>query len=133
MNYNNYFPASYQPIYPNQFQQQIQQNPIPQQQATMTAPTIHAEIVQISSMDEGVNYPVGAGQTQMMIMKDDSAILIKTAFPNGQSNLEVYERKKKDAVSAQPSYITREEFEKRISEITSNRKANAPQRRERSE
>ena len=89
--------------------------------------------MQISSREEGVNYPVGAGQTQMMIMKDDSAILIKTAFPNGQSNLEEYERKKKDAVSTQPNYITREEFEKRISEITSNRKSNAPQRRERSE
>ena len=57
----------------------------------------------------------------------------KKQLEEAKKKKEEYERKKKDAVSNQPNYITREEFEKRISEITSNRKSNAPQRRERSE
>lgn len=141
MNYNNYFPASYQPIYPQQYQyqQQLQmqqaqqqaqaQQQVPQQQ--FTPPTIHAEIVQIASREEGVNYPVGAGQTQMMIMKDDSAILIKTAFPNGQINIEEYIRKPKSTSPDAEGYVTREEFEQRLSELTAKR--NAVQRKEKTE
>lgn len=139
MNYNNnYFPASYPSIYPMQYQQQqVQQNqnqqPV-QQPQMMTPPTIHAEIVQVGSREEGVNFPVGAGQTQMMMLKDDSAIYIKSAFPNGQSSFVEYKRKEnKTATAAETNYVTREEFERRISEVTAGRRNSAPQRKERSE
>lgn len=112
MAYNNYFPATYQPFYP-----QYQQPPIQQpQQQTMTPPTIRAEIIQVGSKTEAANFPVGAGQTQMMIMKDDSAIYIKSAFANGQANLDEYIRKPHEE-PASTEYITREEFEQRISAL----------------
>lgn len=111
MAYNNYFPVNYQPFYP-----QYPQQPQPQQQM-MTPPTIRAEIVQVGSKTEAANFPVGAGQTQMMIMKDDSAIFIKSAFANGQANLDEYIRKPPEPEKPTADYITREEFEQRISAL----------------
>ena len=114
MAYNNYFPATYQPFYPQYQQPPMQQ---PQQQQMMTPPTIRAEIVQVGSKAEALNFPVGAGQTQMMIMRDDSAIYIKSAFANGQANLDEYIRKPPEPEKPVADYITREEFEQRISAL----------------
>ena len=119
MAYNNGFPMSYQQYYPQQqvgFQQPMN---IPQQaqQQMMTPPTIHAEIVQVSNKSEAMNFPVGAGQAQMMMAKDASAIFIKTAFANGQSNIVEYIRKAPDPETPPADYITREEFERRLAEL----------------
>lgn len=114
MAYNNYFPATYQPFCPQYPQQPQMQQP---QQQMMTPPTIRAEIVQVGSKAEALNFPVGAGQTQMMIMRDDSAIYIKSAFANGQANLDEYIRKPPEPEKPTADYITREEFEQRISAL----------------
>lgn len=119
MTYNNGFPMSYQQYYPQQqvgFQQPMN---IPQQaqQQMMTPPTIHAEIVQVSNKSEAMNFPVGAGQAQMMMAKDDSAIFIKTAFANGHSNIVEYVRKAPDPETPSADYVTREEFERRLAEL----------------
>lgn len=118
MAYNNYFPATYQPFYPQYPQQSPMQNMAqPQQQQMMTPPTIRAEIVQVGSKAEAINFPVGAGQTQMMIMRDDSAIFIKSAFANGQANFDEYIRKPPEPEKPTADYITREEFEQRMSAL----------------
>lgn len=124
MAYNNGFPMSYQQFYQPQYQvpynsfqsgnNQMQQQA---QSQMMTPPTIHAEIVQIADRAEALNFPVGAGQAQMMIAKDDSAIFVKTAFANGQSNLVEYVKKAPEPQTPPADYITREEFERRLAEI----------------
>ena len=113
MAYNSYFPATYQPYYPQYPQQPQMQQP----QQMMTPPTIRAEIVQVGSRDEAFNFPVGAGQTQMMIMKDDSAIYIKSAFASGQANLDEYIKKPPEPKTPAVDYITRAEFEQRLSAL----------------
>lgn len=139
--YNNFFPTStsYQQMpYP---QQTFQQNNIsPQQQnmqnvqyqQSMTPPTIHAEIIQ-ANKNEAMNFPVGLGQTQMFMAKDDSAIYIKSVFSNGQSSFTEYERKKEEPAKSQENYITREEFEERINELFPQKKTSTPQRKEKTE
>ena len=124
MAYNNGFPMSYQQFYQPQYQvpynsfqsgnNQMQQQA---QSQMMTPPTIHAEIVQIADRAEALNFPVGAGQAQMMIAKDDSAIFVKTAFANGQSNLVEYVKKAPEPQTPPADYVTREEFERRLAEI----------------
>ena len=118
--YNNGFPINYPQYYPQQFQYP-QQNAQQQNVGTtqmMTPPTIHAEIVQINGRDDAVNFPVGTGQSQMMMTKDDSAIFIKTAYANGQSTLIKYEREEaKPQETQKVDNVTREEFERRIAEI----------------
>ena len=98
--YNNSFPVTY-PQLPN-FQQQAQMQ-------GMTPPTIHADIIQVGNEEEAWSYPVAAGSSQMMMARDDSAIFIKSAFPNSQPSLEIYrkeERKEKPAAN----YVTKEEL-----------------------
>jgi len=101
-----FFPQNYQPVY----QQQVQQ---------MTLPTIHAEIVQVDGEQAAANYPVGAGASQMMIARDDSAIYVKTAGANG-STLDVYE--KRPPAPAEPPfdpsrYVTRDEIEALVASL----------------
>lgn len=115
MAYNNGFPVGY-PYY-QQYQPTYQQFQA-QQPQTMSPPTVHAEIIQVDSEQAALNYPVAAGVSQMMISKDESAIFIKTAYANGQANLDTYEKRAKTPLSASPDlsqYVTREELEKRLS------------------
>lgn len=130
MAYNNGFPIGYQQFYPQyippqQYAQQSQATMM--QQAAMTPPTIHAEILQVDNEQSAENYPVAAGASQMMIKKDDSEIYVKTAFANGQSRLDVYvkrpERPNKPSFDLE-GYITRDEFENRLNELLKEVKGN---------
>lgn len=126
MAYNG-FPATYQPIFPPyqqpyqppQYQQLQQQSP-----QGMTPPTVHADIYQVGSEQEAANFPVAAGASQMMVAKDDSAIYVKTAYANGQSNLDVYV-KRPPAPPEKPvdltAYVTREELEQRLAALAPRR------------
>lgn len=116
MIFNGGYPASYQPMYGYQNYQQQQ----PQQPQMMTPPTIRAEIVQVDSEEAASNYPVGAGASQMMIAKDDSAIYVKTALANGQATLDVFVKRprtpQKPPVNLD-DYVTRAELESRLEAI----------------
>ena len=126
MAYNGGFPVNYQPYYPQyQAYQPVQPQPMQQiqqqtQQQGMTPPTVHADIIQISSEQEGVNFPVAAGASQMMILKDESAIFVKTAFPNGQSTFVAYEKRPPKPAEKPVDfslYVTREELEERLAAL----------------
>ena len=97
--FNGGFPVSYQPYgaygggYAG-YQPTVPQMQQPQQPQMMTPPTIRAEIVQVDGEDAANRYPVGAGASQMMIARDDSAIYVKTAAANGQGfTLDVFEKR----------------------------------------
>lgn len=127
MAYNNGFPVTYQQMYPQYqnpyLQPQFQQYQAPQQQQaqTMTPPTVHADIIQIASEQEGTTFPVAAGASQMMITKDESTIMVKTAFANGQTTLTIYD-KRPPSPAEKPvdlsAYVTREELESRLAALT---------------
>lgn len=61
--------------------------------ATMTPPTIHAEIIQVENEQAAAQYPVGAGMSQMMMARDDSAIFVKSMLQNGQYTLDVFDKR----------------------------------------
>ena len=128
MAYNNGFPVGYQPAqiyYPQPYQQsvqQVQQAPqMPVQQQTMTPPTIHAEIIQVENEDAVSRFPLAAGTSQMFITRDDSMIIVKTMYANGQYNIDVFVKrpqKPKQPEIDTSVYVTREEFESRLKAIT---------------
>lgn len=123
MAFYNGFPATYQPL---GYGYQPYQQTVPQMQGTqmssanMTPPTIRAEIIQVDSEEAASNYPVGAGSSQMMIAKDDSAIYVKTALANGQATLDVFVKRprtlQKPPINLD-DYVTREELESRLEAI----------------
>ena len=107
MAYNPYFPQTYQP-YPQM----------------MTPPTIRSEIVQVDNEEAAANYPVGSGMSQMMIAKDDSAIFVKSATPNG-SRLDVFVKRPQapQKPAFDPSaYVTKEELETRVAALIAEMK-----------
>lgn len=107
------FNYPYQPYRQPQYQQQI---PQPQ---VYTLPTIHADIIQIDSIEQGENFGVGIGQTQMMITKDESIICIKTALNNGQYDFTVYRKEEKKSTPT-PDYVTRSEVEEMLKGLKIN-------------
>lgn len=121
MAYNPYAYGNYTPYqYNNMYQQQQPQQPV------MTPPMIHAEIIQVDSEDAAANYPVGAGQTQMFMARDDSAIYIKSVLANSQTSFIIY--KKQETQSKKPeidmtAYVTREEFEQRLNSLIPQKKS----------
>ena len=80
-------------------------------------PTVHADIIQIENEAAGENEPVDAGTSQMMITKDESTILIKSVLGNGETTMDIYRKQPKAEKPAEPEYVTRAEFEKRIAEM----------------
>lgn len=109
----------YNSIYNQQYRQMQQPYTQPMQmpQPTYTLPTVHADIVQVASREEGKSFGVAPGQTQMMMLRDESAIFIKTALNHGQYSFDEYYRKEPEE-QEQVEYITKAEFDKRISELT---------------
>lgn len=119
--WNNGFPATYgqmyqQPVFapqPQQYQQTANQ-----QTQMMTPPTIRAEIIQVDNEEAASSFPVGAGASQMMIAKDDSAIFIKSAMANGQTMLDVFVKRPPapPAPKFDPEqYVRRDEVETLVS------------------
>lgn len=146
MAYYNGFPATYpqyipQPVMP--YQQTAQMIPQPQQMQptqmsganqpqTFTPPTIRAEIIQVDDEKAAAAFPVGAGSSQMMITKDESAIFIKSATANGQTTLDVYDKRPPapPAPTFNPGeYVRKDELEVLISAALASQAGNAQTKR----
>lgn len=115
--FNNGFPV-YPQLYPNMNQYGASQN-----QGGMSPPTIHADIVQVSGEDEAWSYPVAAGSTQMMMARDDSAVYIKSAYPNSPPSLDVFVKQSVRPREGASAYVTREELDEALKALKSPKKA----------
>lgn len=96
-----------------------QQFPNAQQQTSpqMSLPTIHADIIQVGSEEEVERFPVGAGVSQMFILRDESSIFVKSANVNGYT-IDTYDKRPPAPpapVFDPQKYVTREELEKLLS------------------
>lgn len=118
MAYGNGFPVTYPQMYP-QYQQPYSQNFQQSSPQGMTPPTIHADIIQIGGEQEAWNYPAGS----IMMARDESAMFIKSTGANGTPTLVVYEKRAKPAPGAAPDYVTKEELEKALKALRSEKGA----------
>lgn len=108
-----YWPQYQQPQMMQPMQQPGQAAGNPQ----MTLPTVHADILQVADEEAMEKQPVDAGTSQMMITRDETVIGVKSVLANGESTLDIYRKQPKAAKPAEPEYVTRAEFEKRIAEM----------------
>lgn len=108
--YGRWYPdyPGQQPYMDPQFVRAHGQQPVQNgaQNAAMTLPTIHAEIVQVDGEQAAAQYPVGAGMSQMMMARDESAIFVKSATANGYT-LDVFEKR---PPTPQPAPFNPEEY-----------------------
>ena len=100
--FNNGFPVAYPQMIMQQVPQQAPQG--------MTPPTIRADIVQLETEQEAWNHPVQIGSSQMIMLRDESAIFIKSAYPNRQPTMDIYRKEAQKAIPAPSDYVTKQEL-----------------------
>lgn len=116
--YNPYGTA-YNPYYQNNVQPQNQTSVQSQSvQNQMTPPTIHADIIQIEGYEQVKDYNMAAGCTQMFMTKDEQNIFIKSVFANNTDDIVTYTRSETPVENVQNDFVTREEFERRLADIS---------------
>lgn len=116
MAYNNYFPMGYQQAYPNY--NQVPQNPSQGQNGAQNG------IVWVQGIEGAKAYPVAVGTSILLMDSEDSVFYVKSSDASGMPMpLRVFDYSERMAQhTAQPQvapeYVTREEFERQIAEIT---------------
>ena len=135
MNYSNYFPASYQPVYPNPTQF-IPQQPVPSAAPQNNQANNNGSINWVMGEAAARSYAVAPGQSVLLLDSDSSVFYIKSADASGMPlPLRIFDYKER---TQQPhtepqvqqsapltDYVTREEFEKRIAELMETRRNNS--------
>lgn len=139
--YNNGYPVTYQQYVPQyQYAQQIQQ-PQPQPQQDNNG------IIWISGIEGAKSYLVQPGRSVMLMDAENSVFYIKSSDASGMPlPLRIFDYTERtqqaqqhSPISEQPApqpeidlsgYITREEFEKRIAELTAPKKTATSQRKD---
>lgn len=116
---NNYFPVGYQPY----------QMPQPQPQPQGTG------IIWCQGENAARSYMVGAGQSVMLMDSESNTFFIKSADQSGMPlPLRIFDYTERTARKTEepqvhlqnnPEYITREEFEQRLSELTAPKRTPA--------
>lgn len=89
----------------------------PYQQQPMT------DIGQVNSEQEAVNAYVAAGRSKIMFTADDKTVFVKCVSMNGQTTMDIFDRRASAPVSAAPEYVTREELNAMLEALKSPKKA----------
>ena len=123
----NYFPTGYSPMMPynaqiqpqDAFSQPQQMNVQPQQNRAQSG------LIWVQGLDEAERYPLAPNTTVQLWDSDENVIYIKSADASGMPSMKILDYVIREATHPvvgvpreTPDYITREEFEKRMSEIT---------------
>lgn len=77
----------------------------PYQQQPMT------DIGQVNNEQEAVNAYVAAGRSKIMFSADDRTIYVKCVAMNGQTTLDVFDRREEAQQVETPVYVTKAELE----------------------
>lgn len=134
MAYNNGFPVSYQQYYP-QYQQPVYQQPTQMQTVSQNPTQDNNGMIWISGIEGAKGYLVAPGKSVMLLDAEASTFYIKSADASGMPlPLRIFDYTERtqqtqnhSPITEQPTpqqeidlseYVTREEFEKRISEIS---------------
>ena len=68
------------------------------------------DIGQVNSEQEAVNAYVQAGRSKIMFSADDKSVYVKCVSMNGQTTLDIFDRRAPAPVLAAPEYVTKEEL-----------------------
>ena len=105
-----YYPQGYQMPYPAYQQPQGR----------------YVEVVPVDTEEAAESFPVGVGQTQILMAKDDSFIAVKSVGVNGQSSFQVYVKRPKPAPKPAydlSDYVTKDELNERLKALTTREEA----------
>lgn len=81
------------------------------------------DIGQVTSEQEAVNAYVAAGRSKIMFSADDKTVYVKCVGMNGQTSLDIFDRRLPAAPPAHPEYVTRDELNQILEALKPARKA----------
>jgi len=82
-----------------------------------------ADIGQVNSEQEAVNAYVQAGRSRIMFTADDKTVYVKCVSMNGQTTMDIFDRREKTPVLPPPDYVTREELTAALEALKPAKKA----------
>lgn len=89
----------------------------PYQQQPMT------DIGQVNSEQEAVNAYVQAGRSKIMFSADDKSVYVKCVSMNGQTSMDIFDRRAVQPIPQPSEYVTREELNQMLEALKSPKKA----------
>lgn len=124
MAYNSYFPAGYQPVYPQSYPQNYPQ-------VAPQAPQ-QSGVIWVQGIEGAKAHPVAAGQSALLMDSEGDCFYLKTADQSGMPTMRVFDYKERLNTSPEPKnadlsdfitkeelshYVTKEDLKSTISEL----------------
>ena len=80
------------------------------------------DIGQVGSEQEAVNAYVAAGSSRIMFSSDDRTVYVKCVGMNGQTTMDIFDRRVTEPVQAAPAYVTKEELAEALEALKGEKK-----------
>ena len=81
------------------------------------------DIGQVSSEQEAVNAYVAAGSSRIMFSQDDKTVYVKCVSMNGQTSMDIFDRRPSETSPPVSEYVTRDELEQALKALKSPKNA----------
>ena len=81
------------------------------------------DIGQVNSEQEAVNAYVAAGRSKIMFSSDDQTVYVKCVSMNGQTSMDIFDRRLSAPVPAASPFVTREELNAALEALKPAKKA----------
>jgi hypothetical protein len=81
------------------------------------------DIGQVGNEQEAVNAYVQAGRSKIMFTTDDQTVYVKCVSMNGQTSMDIFDRRAVQAPLPPPEYVTREELNSILEALKTPKKA----------
>ena len=81
------------------------------------------DIAQVNSEQEAINAYVAAGSSKIMFSQDDKTVYVKCVSMNGQSTMDIFDRRPQEPVPAPSDFVTKDELAAALEALKPARKA----------
>lgn len=81
------------------------------------------DIGQVNSDQDAVNAYVAAGRSKILFSQDDKTVYVKCVSMNGQTSMDIFDRRPTEPVLPTPEYVTKEELNQMLEALKSPKKA----------
>ena len=81
------------------------------------------DIGQVNSEQEAINAYVSAGRSRIMFSADDKTVYVKCVGMNGQTTMDIFDRRAVEAPKTAPDFVTRDELNQILEALKPAKKA----------
>ena len=76
----------------------------------MTYQMPRTDIGQVNSEQEAINAYVAAGTSRIMFTADDKSVFVKSVSLNGQTMMDIFDKRPPEGILPPPEYVTKKEL-----------------------